>query len=183
MTRLNSVNPDTAEGRAKDLFDAAKKKMAGVPNILRVMANQPAVLDMYFKINEALSGGSFDAPTREAVALATAGENSCEYCAAAHTAISKGLKVDAAEIKRRIEGQSEDSRVRAILDLAKRIIETKGFVSDEDLENARKAGLSDGDIMETVGNVALNFFTNYVNHVADTDIDFPKVELKNSNAA
>lgn len=31
-------------------------------------------------------------------------------------------------------------------------------------------------LAEVVANVALNVFTNYFNHVAETDIDFPKVE-------
>jgi len=32
---------------------------------------------------------------------------------------------------------------------------------------------SNGEINEIVGNVALNIFTNYFNHVAETEIDFP----------
>jgi len=37
----------------------------------------------------------------------------------------------------------------------------------------RADGLSDADIVETVGNVVVNIFTNYLNNVAETDIDFP----------
>ena len=40
------------------------------------------------------------------------------------------------------------------------------------------AGLSEPDIVETVANVAVNIFTNYINHVADTDIDFPTMRAK-----
>ena len=36
--------------------------------------------------------------------------------------------------------------------------------------------MSDGEIVETVANVALNIFTNYLNHVAETVIDFPEVK-------
>ena len=32
--------------------------------------------------------------------------------------------------------------------------------------------------MEIVANVALNTLTNYANEVADTEIDYPVVELK-----
>jgi hypothetical protein len=38
---------------------------------------------------------------------------------------------------------------------------------------ARDAGLSEADIVETVGNVVANIFTNYLNNLANTDIDFP----------
>jgi hypothetical protein len=32
--------------------------------------------------------------------------------------------------------------------------------------------------MEIIANVVLNTFTNYVNEVADTEIDFPVVQVK-----
>jgi hypothetical protein len=35
--------------------------------------------------------------------------------------------------------------------------------------------------VETVANIALNIFTNYINHVARTPIDFP--EVKSSGGA
>jgi len=48
-------------------------------------------------------------------------------------------------------------------------------VTDRDLDAVRAAGFDDGVIAEVVAHVALNIFTNYLNHVAGTDIDFPKV--------
>ena len=50
-----------------------------------------------------------------------------------------------------------------------------GQVTDQELEAVRSAGFSDEEIVEIIGNVAVNLFTNYFNHVADTEIDFPKV--------
>ena len=48
------------------------------------------------------------------------------------------------------------------------------MLSDEDIAAARVAGLTEPDIVETVANVVANIFTNYLNHVANTDIDFPE---------
>jgi hypothetical protein len=36
--------------------------------------------------------------------------------------------------------------------------------------------LSDAEIVETTAQVALNIFTNYINHVARTVVDFPEVK-------
>ena len=47
------------------------------------------------------------------------------------------------------------------------------MVEDADLASAHDAGLTEADIVETVANVVANIFTNYLNHVAGTDIDFP----------
>jgi alkylhydroperoxidase family enzyme len=49
-------------------------------------------------------------------------------------------------------------------------------VGDSDLQRARAAGLTDGELVETVANIALNIFINYINHVARPPIDFPEVK-------
>ncbi len=178
MARLAQVTDTAAAPAAQELFTAIKSKLGMVPNLYRVLANQPAALAAGLGFGEALSKGAFDAKTREAIALAVAGANSCDYCASAHSAISGSLKVEPSEIQARLKGKSADPRVAAILAFATAVVNKRGLVSADDLATARAAGLSDGDIVETIANVAQNIFTNYVNHVAETDIDFPVVRTK-----
>ena len=173
MARITQVSDAEASPEAAALFTAIKGKVGMVPNLYRVAANQPAVLGGILGLNEALSGGGFDARTREAIALSVAGANGCDYCASAHAAISAGMKVTPGEIDAHLAGRSDDPRTAAILRLARSVLETRGFVADADLGAARAAGLSEADIVETVANVVANIFTNYLNHVAATDIDFP----------
>lgn len=54
---------------------------------------------------------------------------------------------------------------------------TRGQVDDDDLAGARAAGVSEGEIVEVVAHVALNIFTNYLNNVAGTVVDFPLVSI------
>ena len=183
MQRLTSIDPDTATGEAKELLDAIQQKLGMTPNVLRALANSPAALKAYLGTGEALAGGRFDTKSREAIALAVAGANDCEYCASAHTAISKGLKVDDPEIQRRLDGHSADPALDAALVFARKVVDTQGWVDDEDLRAVRAAGHDDELITEIVANVVANILTNYINHVADTEIDFPKVELASSQAA
>ncbi len=175
MSRLNSVNPETATSKAAELLDAVKSNMGMVPNLTKVMANQPAVLDTFLAIGGALSQGSFDAKTREAIALTVAGANNCDYCASAHSAISSSLKVEAAEITQRLSGHSEDAKLDALLVFASQIVEKRGQVTDGDIALFKAAGYDDAAVMEVTANVVANIFTNYINHVADTEIDFPIV--------
>lgn len=63
------------------------------------------------------------------------------------------------------------------------MVEKRGFVSDDDVAAVRAAGHDDGAIAEIVAHVVANIFTNYVNHVAETEIDFPKVDLAKAKAA
>lgn len=173
MSRITQISDGDAQPAAAQLFDAIKSKVGKVPNLHRVAANQPAALSGLLALGEELGKGSFDAKTREAIALAVAHANNCDYCNAAHTAISKSLKVADADVEAHRHGQSQDPRTNAILKLAVAIVEKQGFVSNEDLNAARAANLNDADIVETIANVVANIFTNYVNHVAQTDIDFP----------
>lgn len=173
MARITQVSDTAASPEAAALFTAINGKIGMVPNLYRVAANQPAVLAGMLGLNESLSGGSFDARTREAIALAVAGANACDYCASAHAAISAGLKVPAAVIDAHLEGRSDDPRTDGILALATSVVSAKGMVADADLAAAKAVGLTEADIIETVANVVANIFTNYINHVAETDIDFP----------
>lgn len=173
MARITQVADSDAAPQAATLFAAIRSKNGMVPNLYRVAANQPAALSGLLGLNEALAGGGFDARTREAIALAVAGANECDYCASAHAAISAGLKVPTETVDAHLAGRSDDPRTAAILTLATKIVHTRGMLADDDIANARAAGLSEADIVETVTNVVANIFTNYLNHVADTDIDFP----------
>lgn len=174
MSRITQISDNDATEDAAGLFAAIRGKIGMVPNLYRVAANQPAVLQALLGVNESLAGGSFSARTREAIALAVAGFNGCDYCASAHAAISVGLKVDEQQIADHLAGRSSDPKLSAILTLAREIVETRGFVSDDALDEAKSRGLSEAEIVEVTANVVSNIFTNYLNHVASTDIDFPQ---------
>jgi AhpD family alkylhydroperoxidase len=111
MSRLTAIDPATATGEAQELLDGVQKKLGATPNIIRTMANAPAALKAFLAFGEALSGGQFDAKSREAFALTVAGANDCAYCASAHAAISKSLRVDETEIDLRPQGRG-DARLR-----------------------------------------------------------------------
>jgi len=57
-------------------------------------------------------------------------------------------------------------------------LQTRGNVSDAALAAVRLAGFDEASVLEIVINVSLNVLTNYVNNVAQTDIDFPKVSAR-----
>ncbi len=176
MARIQTVDPSAAQGKAKDLLDNVNKALGVTPNMMRAMASSPATLGAYLGFGQALGGGSLPARVREQIALTVAGVNRCNYCASAHTALASQLGLPAEELEANLEGESGDDKTNAILVLAKQIVEKRGFVSDDDLAEARGAGIGDGEIAEIVGNVALNIFTNYFNHVAQPEVDFPLVD-------
>jgi len=175
MTRFNTIAPESATGKAKDLLAAVNTKLGIVPNMIRAMANAPAVLDGYLNLSGSLSKGTLSARTREQLALAIGETNQCDYCVAAHSALGKMVGLTAEQIRDSRRGTAVDSKTDALLRFARKLVDTRGRVNDGDIENVRAAGFDDGAIAEAVAHVALNIFTNYFNQVAGTNLDFPEV--------
>jgi uncharacterized peroxidase-related enzyme len=176
--RITQVDYATSQGPAKELLDAVKGKMGMVPNLMKTMAVAPPVLEGYLGLNGALKKGVLTAALREQIALAVSQANGCEYCLSAHSLTGKmaGLKPD--EILDARRGKAHEPKAQAALTLAQNMVERRGNVSDEQMAAARQGGLTDAEIVEVVGNVVVMTFTNYMNNVAHTVLDFPKVSAE-----
>lgn len=182
MSRLKPVDPATATGGAKELLDAVQQKMGRVPNITRLMANSPATLEGYLNFSRALAAGRLGPQLRERIAIAVATANGCDYCLSAHTAIGQMMGLSSEELNAAQLSQASDEKAAVALRFATKLVRDRGWVSDDNVAELRGAGFDDGDIVEIVAVVALNIFTNYFNHVAETEIDFPLVEAATVNA-
>ena len=175
MPRLKAIEPHQATGPAKSLLEAVNEKFGMVPNLARTLANSPAALQGYLAFGEALEGGVLPAKLREQIALTVSEANSCGYCVAAHCAIGKSVGLSDNDLTDARQSTSPDSKVDTALQFARQLVENRGWIDDEELDRVRQAGYGDGEIAEIVAVVAWKTFSNYFNHVADTDIDFPMV--------
>ena len=183
MPRIQPIELDRAHPKAKALLEGVHKSLGITPNIMATMAQSPATLEAYLGFSKALSGASISPQLREQIALTVAGENACEYCASAHTAVGTKLGVDADELTANLKGFSSNPKTQAALDFARRILTEHGWVSDDDLRRIREAGYTEGEITEIVAAVAQNIFSTYFNHIAHTEVDFPRVELPEHQTA
>jgi uncharacterized peroxidase-related enzyme len=172
---FQSIDPAQATGQTKKLFDGLQQKLGMVPNLARLLANSPTSLKAYLGWGATLSEGVLPAPLREQIAIAVANTNGCDYCLSAHTVLGSltGLTPDQLEAAQR--GDAADPRSAAALAFAIKLVEKRGHLAAEEVEKLRAAGLSDGEIVEIIAVVAVNLFTNYFNHIAGTEIDFPVV--------
>jgi uncharacterized peroxidase-related enzyme len=174
MSRIHPIAPEISTDRARTQLDAVKGKLGLVPNMMRAMANSPAVLDGYLQFSGALGKGSLPAKVREQISLAVAQANGCDYCLAAHSAIGKAVGLTAEQVRDSRLGTAVDSRTDALIRFAVKVVQSRGHVRDHDVDDVRAAGFGDATIAEVVAHVALDTFTNYFNNVARTDVDFPK---------
>jgi uncharacterized peroxidase-related enzyme len=180
MSRIHTpptVNDAPEPARPK--LDAVKQMLGVVPNLFRMVANSPAALDGYVGMLGALARGKLAAATQERIALAVAEANGCDYCLSAHSWLGKNVAhLDEAEMDANRRGASNDPRAEAAVRFARLVMERRGHVSDAELQAVRDAGYGDAEVIEIVQHVALNTWTNYVNNVARTTIDFPVVSAR-----
>lgn len=175
MARIAPLDPAEADGRAKQLLDGVQASLGVTPTMTRVMARS-AVLEGYLALGAALHRGTVRVPVAERIALAVAEANGCGYCLAAHGYLAAHVaRLDGAEVDRARRFDSADPKAAAMLAFARAVLEGQGAVSDEAFATARAAGLTDAELGDVVGHVAINVLTNYFNKAFETPIDFPVV--------
>ena len=174
MERITPINLQAAQGRARELLDAVKAKLGLVPNMTRSMAVSLPVLEAYLGFIGALGRGVLPARVREQLALDVGEANHCDYCVSAHSALGQHAGLTEQDVLDSRCGASTDPKEDVLLRFARTVVEKRGVVEDADLAAVREAGYGDAQIAEVVAHVGLNVFTNYFNHVAGTDLDFPK---------
>lgn len=183
MTRLKTVDPNQATGKAKELLDGVQSQLKIIPNLMKVLANSPAALEAYLSFDSKLSHGLLQPKLRELISVVVAEENSCEYCLSAHTAIGKKVGLKDEQILAGRKFPSGDAKIDAALNFAHDITERRGQVDNAAMESVRRAGYTDGEIAEIIANVGLNLFTNYFNNAVKTEIDFPYVVIDKAASA
>jgi uncharacterized peroxidase-related enzyme len=168
-----------APAASQPLLEAVEKQLGVAPNLFRLVSKSPAALEGYLGLSGALGKGELPAATRERIALAVAEINGCDYCLSAHTYLGRNLaRLDDAEITANRSGASNDPTADAAVRFAAKVTRARGHVSEDDLRAVKLAGYTDAQVIEIVLHVALNTWTNYINEVAATEIDFPVVSAR-----
>lgn len=175
MVKLIALDPTQATGKVRELLAQVQAQLGMVPNMMRTMANSPAMLEGYLSFSNALAGGVLSPQLREQIALAVAEINSCEYCLSAHTTIGKMVGLSEQDLNSGRLSFSDHPKVDVVLKFARAIVVNQGQVTTDYLNRLHQAGYVDAEIVEIIANVILNIFTNYFNHIAETEVDFPKV--------
>jgi uncharacterized peroxidase-related enzyme len=177
MPRISPISVSTDE-TVTAVLDNMKAKKGKVPNAMATLAQSPAAFNGYHALSKALVRGRLTSRQREIVALVTAQANACQYCLSGHTQTAAIVGLSPTEILNARVGRSDNVLDNAIATFAMKVIQQKGLVNDADLAVARETGVDDSLMVEIVANIALNTLTNYNNRLADTEIDFPVVQLE-----
>jgi uncharacterized peroxidase-related enzyme len=184
MNRLPIPTIENTPAASLPLLAAVKQQIGTVPNLMKVLAHSPAGLGAYLGFSAAVAGGKLDSASRERIALTVAEANGCEYCLSAHTYLGQHVaKLASDELDAARDARSADPKQQALLQFTRAVIEQRGRVDDSELARFLAAGYGPEAVVEVVANVAVNVFTNYLNNVARTTVDFPHVHPRSMTRA
>lgn len=167
---------DSAPGDSRPFLEAAEEKFGFVPNVLKIQAEAPALLEGYMTLSQIYAKSSFSAAEQQIILMCVSYANNCQYCMAAHTGGAKqsGADVEAIEAIRK-GGEIPDQRLDALCSFVRSVVDQRGWVPGETVEAFLEAGYSRQNVLEVILGIAVKTMTHYVNHMADTPLD---VELK-----
>jgi uncharacterized peroxidase-related enzyme len=172
MSRIAIPARDEAPAASRARLDTITKQLGFTPNLSRLLSLSPAALTGVTSLQNALSQ-TLDETTQIRIALAVSQVNGCNYCLSAHSHFgAKVHELSPEEIALNRQGKSSDPKAHAVVRFAKKVTETRGKVSDADLAAIRAAGYGDQQIIEIVSLVVQSLFSNFINNVADTDLDY-----------
>lgn len=161
---------------AQIIFDQIQRRVGKVPNLYATIGYSAHALKGMLGLEENLNKGIFSPKEREAIYLVVSEVNNCAYCLAAHTmlAINKGFTEEETLAIR--GGLAKDTKLEAVIQLAKSIAEKKGDADKTLIANFFEAGYNETALIELVGLVSLRAFTNYVYSLTNIPIDFPEAK-------
>jgi AhpD family alkylhydroperoxidase len=174
MEKFTIPTRETVSAENQAIFDNLTKAIGRVPNLYAAFATSEHALGNYL----ALSSGknSLRAKEREAVNLIVSQVNDCLYCLSAHTAISKlnGF-TDEQILEIRGGSASFDTKLDALVKVAKSITENKGHADEASLEAFYAAGYTKANLIDVAIAVGDKVITNYVYALTDVPVDWPAI--------
>ena len=178
MSRLTTIRPEDATGPAAEVFAKLKKAAGKVPNAYTTVGtHSPEALSAALAFDVAVAAGTLGKADIEVIKLAVSEHAGCDYCVAAHTVMGKLAGLSGDDMKKVRAGVATGEAKRdALVTYVRTLVGTRGTVPEAVVDAVRAAGYTDRQLIEINLAIASITFTNLVNRVNDTTLDFPAVK-------
>jgi len=166
MSRLPPLTPQTAVGAARDMLGELVDRHGQVGDMVRTMANSPAVLGGYLQFSRSMKRSKLDRRISERISIGVQVRQGCQTCLESHIAVARSLGIDDDEIDRARRGTSADPVIAPIVVFGVQVYAEPAAITTAEVEELQGLGYSDREIADVVGVVALNVLTGAFNLVA-----------------
>ncbi|MDV4165968.1 carboxymuconolactone decarboxylase family protein [Rhizobium johnstonii] len=175
MSRTVVLTPEQVPAESKQTLDTFTRNIGFTPNMMAAFAQSPIAFNAWATLLGSLSK-ALDVKTRDSIGLAVSEVNGCNYCLTVHSFTAEHMaKLLADDIILARKGHATDPKRDAAVQFARKVVETRGQVSDADLKEVQDVGYTDANIIEIIALVAMYSLTNFFNNVFDPEKDFPFV--------
>jgi uncharacterized peroxidase-related enzyme len=174
MKTFNVPTRDQVSQSNQALFDNLSKAIGMVPNLYAIMAHSENALGKYLAFQGAKS--SLSNKEKEAVNLVVSEVNGCVYCQSAHTVLGKMNGFSESDILDLRSGISSNSKLHAMVALAKDITQNKGRVNPASIDNFFAAGYTDENLIDLMMQISDKIAMNYLHNLTQIPVDFPIAE-------
>ena len=172
MTTFTTHTLESASADGRAVLEQVQAKYGFIPNLLGNMVEAPAAAKAYLALGDLLGQTSFSPAEQQVILLAVSRYNECTYCVGAHSAIAAMQKVPADVVESiRKDEPIADAKLEALRRFTVRLVDQRGWLSDEDLGEFFAAGYDRQQVLEVVLGVAMKTISNYTNHIAGTELD------------
>lgn len=164
---------ESAPEESKTLIEQSKKNMGMLPNLHKVLAEAPATYETYNTAFSLFMKNTTFSPLEQQVVFMTANfENNCHYCVPGHTWMMHAAKMPAEVIEALREGTPiPDPKLQALHDFAKGLLDNRGHIGDEKLQEFLDAGFTKRQALEVLTGLASKLISNFTNALAHTEPD------------
>ena len=171
MSRFHIHDDLSAPEGSLPVLKAATASGGQLPNFLGVLAGSPAALRAYARFRSELRHGSLTLPTLERIALAVAEHYRSQPALAIHTRTARQAGVGIDEVAAARDWESSDPREAALLRYLRAVLEQRGHAPMHLHEEAREAGWTDEQLLESIAFVSLEQLTAMVNVAGEIPVD------------
>ena len=163
----DSVSTDSSKHLQQTL-----SKFGFIPNLLGVMANSSTAIDAYLSISNIFSKSSFSATEQQIILLTVSYYHNCNYCMAAHSAISDMQDVDSSVVYAIRNNQPiVDEKLESLRNLTWQLVDKRGWINENDLQNFLNSGYEPNQVLEILVGISQKILSNFTNHLANTPLD------------
>ena len=166
----------TQNDHAEQVHEKAEQALGFVPNLItEITAENPAVADAYLMSQGIVEeGGVLSSAEQQAVILAVSSYNDCHYCTKAHAVAGQQAGLDAETVEAINEGGLPDNdRLKGLVRATRCILGKRGWLSNADEAEFSDLELERPELYEIISLAGIKTISNYVNHIAGTEVDAP----------
>ena len=162
----------TAPEGALDALAVTKKNFGMIPNVEKVMAGAPQLLEGYAAMWDSFETTTLTPVERQVVFMTANYENECNYCIPWHTLLAERAGIAKTDIDALRSGAPlSDAKLEVLRNFTRTLIANRGKASEAELRVFFDAGYTDVQALEVILGLAIKLISNYTNSIAGTPLD------------